>query len=263
MNTHRTVSAPPTANGQPIFFIDKRNQDFFRDHTCKLYSPAEHIKNLNVILAVVNLILFFILGWNTWRWWQFTMNGAITEAKVIDRDVDNSGDSTSYYLTYEYSARLPDQSRQSFTSRDSVSYSNYRRYEPGTYLLIRYLKHEPASATSKWHQWWIWQLVAGYGVVLFLLWLVCYRLPRSYRNRVRTILTQGKVLPGRILTSAGEDDDGNYNVKITYELTTPTTGRLCRGDFAETRNDLKRQALPVPGTLVAVMYLTEADFFLL
>lgn len=263
MSTYRTEAAALPANAQPPFLLDKRNQDFFRDRTCKLYSPAEHIKNLNVILAVVNLILFLILGWNAWRWWQFTMNGAITEAKVIDRDVDNSGDSTSYYLTYEYNARLPDQSRQSFTSRDSVSYSNYRRYEPGTYLLIRYLKHDPASATSKWHQWWIWQLIVGYGVVLFLLWLVCYRLPRSYRNRVHTILTQGKVLPGRILTSTGENDDGNYNVKITYEFTTPTTGRLLKGDVTETRNDLKRQALPASGTLVAVMYLTEADFFLL
>lgn len=263
MNTQRTVSAPPTANGQPIFFIDKRNQDFFRDHTCKLYSPAEHIKNLNVILAVVNLILFLILGWNSWNWWQFTMNGVITEAKVVEREIDHSGDSDSYYLTYAYSARLSDQSRQSFTSRDSVSYSNYRRYEPGTYLRIRYLKHDPASATSKWHQWWIWQLIVGYGIALFLLWLVCYRLPRSYRNRVHTILTQGKVLPGRVLTSDGEDDDGNYKVKIIYEFTTPTTDRLLKGDVTETRNDLKRQALPAPGTLVAVMYLAEADFFLL
>lgn len=263
MNMSRTVSAPPTANGQPIFFIDKRNQDFFRDHTCKLYSPAEYIKNAIVFFAVLNLILFLILGWNTWRWWQFTMNGVITEAKVINRDVDNSGDSTSYYLTYEYNVRMPDQVRQSFTSRDSVSYSNYRRYEPGAYLLIRYLKDDPASATSKWHSGWIWQLVAGYGIALFLLWLVCYRLPRSYRNRVHTILTQGKVLPGLILTSSGEDDDGNYKVKIIYEFTVPTTDRLRRGDFAETRNDLKRKALPAPGTLVAVMYLTEADFFLL
>jgi hypothetical protein len=264
MKTHRTASAPPSVNGQPIFFINKRNQNFFRDRTCKLYSPAEHIKNLTVFLALASLIFLLILGINSWRWWQFTMNGVITEAKVVEREIDHSGDSDSYYVTYAYSARLPDQSRQSFTNYDSVSYSDYQRYEPGTYLLIRYLKHEPANSTSKWHQGWIWQLIVGYGIALFLLWLVCFRLPRSYRNRVRTILTQGKVLLGRVLTIVGEeDDDGNYKIKLTYEFTAPTTGRLHRIVFAETCNDLKRKTLPAPDTPVAVMYLTEADFFLL
>jgi hypothetical protein len=218
MKTHRTASAPPSINGQPIFFIDKRNQNFFRDHTCKLYSPAEHIKSLIVFLVYLDVVLLLILGINSWRWWQFTMNGVITEAKVVERKIDHSDDRTDYYLTYTYSARLPDQSRQSFTTRESVSYGDYQRYEPGTYLLIRYLKHDPASAISKWHQWWIWQLIVGYGIALFLLWLVCFRLPWSYRNRVQTFLTQGKVLLGRVLTIVGkEDDDGNYKIKLTEE----------------------------------------------
>ncbi|MFZ4663864.1 MAG: hypothetical protein ACOYNY_43100 [Caldilineaceae bacterium] len=263
MNTHRTASAPPSVNGQPIFFIDKRNQNFFHDRTCKLYSPAEQIQNAIVFFTVVNLILLIILVINSWRWWQFTMNGVITEAKVIERELDNSGDSTSYYLTYEYSARLPDQSRQSFTSRDSVSSRTYYQHELGTYILIRYLKHDPANATSKWHPGWIEELITGYGVALLLLWLGCFYLPKYYRNRIHTILTQGQVLPGHVLTSTGEDDDGSYKFTVTYEFTAPTTGHVRKGDFAETRNDLKQTALPVPGTSVAVMYLTEYDFFLL
>ena len=186
----------------------------------------------------------------------------IAEAKVIERAIDHSGDSTTYYLTYEYNVRRADRSLQPLRYRENVGINAYRRYEQGQYILVRYLEHDPTSVTSKWHRWWIWQLGAGYGLLLLLFWLGFVRVPRNYRRQLQTILANGRLIAGRVLTSSGKDDDGHYQLSIKYEFFTPT-GEHQTDDSTAHRNDLKKHALPAAGTPVAVFYVSANDFFLL
>ena len=57
------------------FLMHTQNRHFLRDRTRKLYSPAESVNNLAKVIVVVSFVLFCFLGWNTWRWYQFTSNG--------------------------------------------------------------------------------------------------------------------------------------------------------------------------------------------
>lgn len=244
------------------FLMYAQNRNFLRDRTSKLYSPAERVNNLAKIIVAISFVLFCFLGWNTWRWHQFTSNGVITEAKVTERTIDRSGDSTNYYLTYEYKVHTADRPLEPLRNRERVRSGIYRRYGIGQYILVRYLEHDPASVTSKWHRWWIWQLGAGYGLTLLLCWLGLFRLPRYYRRRIQTFLAKGRIIAGRVLTSSGKDDDGHYQISIKYEFVAPT-GAYQNSDSTENRNDLKKQVLPAAGTPVAVLYVSANDFFLL
>ena len=262
MYIHDPNAAVPTTDPTAPFLLYEGNRNFLQDRTHKLYSPVEDVKTFMVVVALMNLILLLFLGGSSWRWWQFTTNGVITEAKVIAREIDDSGDSTTYFLTYTYNVRLADQARHWLTGRDRVNSHTYRQYEPGQYLTVRYLKADPTNVTSKWHRWWSWQLGAGYAAAILLLWFGCVSLPRYYRQRLQTILTQGKVVMGRLLTSTGKADDGGSKVAVCYDFTTPT-GTMITGHSAEIRNDLQQKGLPATDAPVAVMYLAEKDFFLL
>lgn len=113
-----------------------------------------------------------------------------------------------------------------------------------------------------WYSWHWWQLASGYAVALLLLWVGGYYLPRYYRKRIQTILAQGQVVIGYLLTTVGRAEDNGYKVTVTYEFTAPT-GQVIQGHSAEIRNDLTAKMLPAAKTPVAVMVLSEKDFFLL
>ena len=164
-----------TTNSQAIFLMYDQNRAFLQDGTGKVYSPVEDVKSFILLVALLDLILFFFLGWYSWQWWQ---------------------------------------------------------------------------------------LGVGYGVALILLWVGGFYLPHYYRQRIQTILTQGQVVIGYVLATVGRAEESGYKVAVTYEFMAPT-GQVIQGHSAEIRNDLKMKALPAAGTPVAVMYLTEQDFFLL
>jgi hypothetical protein len=113
-----------------------------------------------------------------------------------------------------------------------------------------------------WHSWLWWQLSIGYSVALLLSWVGACYLPHYYRKRINTILTQGQVVIGYVLTTVARAEESGYKVTFTYEFTAPT-GELLQGNRTEIRNDLKLKGLPTASTPVAVLYLNEKDFFLL
>ena len=113
-----------------------------------------------------------------------------------------------------------------------------------------------------WYSWHGWQLGVGYAVALLLLWVGGFYLPHYYHKRIQTILTQGQVVMGYVLTTVGRAEESGYKVAVTYEFTAPT-GQVIQGYSAEIRNDLKMKVLPAASTPVAVFYVSANDFFLL
>lgn len=164
-----------TTNTQALFLMYEQNRAFLQDGTSKVYSPTEDVKSFIILVALLDLVLLFLLGWHSWRWWQLSV---------------------------------------------------------------------------------------GYTVALLLLWVGGFYLPHYYHKRIQTILTQGQVVIGRVLTTVGSAEDSGYKVAVTYEFMAPT-GQLIQGHSAEIRNDLTAKTLPAARTPVAVMVLTEQDFFLL
>ena len=164
-----------TTNSQAIFLMYDQNRAFLQDGTGKVYSPVEDVKSFILLVALLDLILFFFLGWYSWQWWQ---------------------------------------------------------------------------------------LGVGYGVALILLWVGGFYLPHYYRQRIQTILTQGQVVMGYVLTTVGRAEESGYKVAVTYEFTAPT-GQVIQGYSAEIRKDLKMKVLPAASTPVAVFYVSANDFFLL
>lgn len=187
----------------------------------------------------------------------------MTEAKVIDRKVDNSGDSTSYYLIYAYRPAPYDPNQEPLIGRDQVGSGRYYDHQLGDYVLVRYLQQDPTKVTSKWHRYWVYQLVSAYAVVAFLLCLqFLYLVPRKRQLR-QEYIENGQIIPGYVVSCTGEEDsDDNYMVTLHYGFAAPH-GERCQGNISQIRNDLKKQILPTPSSPVAVIYLAPDRFFVL
>ena len=72
-----------------------------------------------------------------------------------------------------------------------------------------------------------------------------------------------RILPGQIVACTGHvDADGDYKVKIRYRFRTPR-GQIITAQTSQIRNDLRRKALPRPGTAVAVYYRNARAYRLL
>jgi hypothetical protein len=260
MLSQPTVTMP---DQQPLFLWSEDHRLFLAGYPSKLHIPRRWWERTLQRLAYWSLILFIFLLASTWRWWQFTAYGVITEAKVIDKNIDRDDDGTTYYLIYEYNARMADQTQQRFTGRDSVSAATYEMYEMGEFLNVRYVKHDPAYVTSKWHRNWIWELGAAYGAVLPILCLGFVIIPRRWRQRTKQFNDQGQALTGRVVTVLDStDSEENYCVRVCYEFTLPS-GQEHYAEVSAVRDDLKNKPLPGYGAPIMVLYLDEHNFFLL
>lgn len=89
-------------------------------------------------------------------------------------------------------------------------------------------------------------------------------------NRMKRLAAEGKLLLGQasnvhgrwVTSGSGKSRSSSYKVSVTYRVRLPD-GRVIQGSETATRSDLARRALPVPGTPVAVLYVSDEDKLLL
>ncbi len=105
--------------------------------------------------------------------------GVETDAEIVNNRVSTGSRGASYYfITYQYTAKMPDGQPQKLTSEDAVSHADYERLTLGSHITVRYLPGDPKSVrpgdgiretfssnTLRWSGWIL--AVLGIGLVIF------------------------------------------------------------------------------------------------
>lgn len=90
------------------------------------------------------------------------------------------------------------------------------------------------------------------------------------RQRMSRLAENGKILIGQatmvngrwVSSGSGKSRSRSYKVTVAYAVRLPD-GRTFTGQETATRGDLARKALPIPGTPVALLYVSDEDKLLL
>jgi hypothetical protein len=98
--------------------------------------------------ACSSLFLVLPIGMFYAEWQTYTLlrdTGATVEGVVINRRIVEDSEGNAYYVTYQYTAPLPQGNRQQFSREERVSSSLYETLKPETRVTVRYAPSDPET----------------------------------------------------------------------------------------------------------------------
>jgi hypothetical protein len=227
---------------------------FVAGRSRRIAGSHEGLLILAAVVALIGVVVLAILvgQWRTWV--RFRDEGATTTAAIVDHRT-RSGKSTSYYLTFRYSASIAGDPR-SFTVEENVGRDLYVRLPIGAATQARYLVAQPAVASIAWTP----SLPLGYPLGSFVAFAVIVLGATGVAWKwqdLRLLSRSGCLLQGRLLSCRGQrGSKGTYTVTVRYRFETPD-GRTLDREASQVRNDMKQVMLPPPGTPVLVVYVSD------
>jgi hypothetical protein len=241
------------------FFLEPGNRDFLRDDGARAHS----LKNQQILLWImvtVDCLLVAAVVWacQEWvTWYRLRHNGAAASGRVTALDEDFDGDgTTSYYVSYEL--ELDGKPVPRSHRKAEVARAYYERLKVGSEVPVRFLPESPEVSRLVEDRHWL-SMATGVAAVCLLAALVFLVLALVIRRRLR-LLRRGQVLSGKLLSCRGATDSENdFCLHATFNFVTPAD-RIIQGKQTVCRNDMKDQALPQPGTPIAVLYLNDGNF---
>jgi hypothetical protein len=189
-------------------------------------------------------------------------NGVSVEGVIINRRT-STAKTTSYYITYGYSAA----NQQFHTQEVHVSENTYASHPEGMPVSVVYLPSDPNVSMLTGED-------ADYSernkVLLFGLgWLGIAFIGLSaaiWKMREQRLWVQkSRIMQGIVCESQGHQAGEKlryFKLTIRYRFVSPSGIELF-GRQSEARDDLAYQALPKPGTPVAVLYLDDKHYKML
>ncbi len=99
--------------------------------------------------AFSSLFLVLPIGMFYSQWQTYTLlrdTGATVEGVIISQRIDEDSEGDTYYVTYKYTAPLPQGDRQQFSREESVSSGLYETLKPEKRVIIRYVPADPETA---------------------------------------------------------------------------------------------------------------------
>jgi hypothetical protein len=236
-----------------VFLLNRGNRAFVAGHSRRL-APAGYGCILAFFIPFLLMgLAFFAVGVNGLvQWQQLNSEVVTTRGKFIDRSIStNSKGNTTYYVTFQYGL-----DNQTYVVEQRVDRAIYDRAEVGGVVDIVYVPDNPSLAR-----------VAGTlsnpddAIMLVfavfsngILWLIALAIVKAYRKD-RLLEREGQLIGGEVISAKGRyGSKGHYNLTVEYRFRAPDTGEAILDKAKETRNDLRGETLPAPGTPVAVLY---------
>jgi hypothetical protein len=97
-----------------------------------------------VAFSLIFMILpagMFYSEWQTYHLLKDT--GKLTEGVITGQRIDEDSEGDTYYVTYKYTAPLPQGDRQSISIEESVGFSLYNSLPVETRVMVRYSPADP------------------------------------------------------------------------------------------------------------------------
>lgn len=229
-----------------------------------------------IVLLVVSLLCTFgfitsllVTTWSEWS--QLSSSGLQIQGTVIEKTIDDNGDSTTYSVIYRFTHIPPDGDPRDFSDSDTVDSQFYDEAEIGGPVTIWYATSDPTvsqiGAPNIWFVLFL-TIVLGGGGLLVNGALIggIINLRRTLQKGHRLAAPGALLVRGTITSIKGEVDDDSFKVTVEYAFQSPTTALTLSGSKLMTRDDLMREDghhLPPVGTSVVVAYADDRMFEML
>ena len=209
---------------------------------------------------ICSVFLFFGVGFfvtQAVEYQRLTTEGQIARAAITQLDVDDSGDSTSYSLTYQFTARVNGDSMP-FTHRESISQSAYAALRVGQTIEVRYAGSDPNVSRLKSEVQPPNPLVGlatvGVGGLFTLIGVVILLAGIKAQGQLMKLRSSGQVTSA-ILFDRWKDTDseGSASYYVAYVFQVPSS----RGHLQFTRAEQNRMLYDrcKVGDILTVRYL--------
>ena len=178
--------------------------------------------SLAFLLLLSAVGLPFGLAWGLREYNELTLlreSGVPTEATVLRKRVDRSGDDDDYYISYAYQAPSPDgDGRLQFSREESVNRSTYRSAEKGGSIQIFYAADDPSVSRIENVGLWDWFFVLLVPIIgLGVVWITGKALGQYLQ--ARKLDQFGEITEGAIVDSwIDRDSDGDKTYYVAYEF---------------------------------------------
>ncbi len=185
-------------------------------------------------------------GMNLSQWETLSQSGITATAEITGK---HSSDSGEYTITY----RFKDE-HNTYAHEQRVVSDLYDRAIIGTHVKIVYVAEHPniaELASTNNPPWFPIGFAIGWNVLVWGIFI-------SLVGRIwmaSLLERQGHIVTGEVAMCSGTfDSDGDYSLILDYTFRSPYSGQIIKGTARQMRNDLKSNALPMPGALLAVLY---------
>jgi hypothetical protein len=249
-------SAALQATGD-YFYLEPEAANFVHGHATSL--PTGQLGCISVILIpiiLMGLVALYLSARDWSRTYALRSGSAVTAGTVVDREIDDSGDDTDYYVTYRFAV-----DDHAYEVTELVSASTYNTTAMGEALTVRYVVRDPDIATIGTPTYFRVLMTTCFGLVWTAVSVGLGAF--FFRNQIkrRRLAREGKLIDGTIVSSSSSTDgDGDFTLKTQVRFRSPRTGEWIFQNYRHGRNDLKRKPLPGPGTLVHVLYIDDRTF---
>jgi hypothetical protein len=215
---------------------------------------------IGVLLSGIMAVLA-ILDWMDWAALRNT--GAVTEATIIGRRIDTSGEGTAYYISYTYQHIPTDGDPRDYQSEERVNSVTYDSAEQGRRVAALYTPDDPERVTIdvRLEPPWIQTVGTLFSVGIFIVVPALVIAHDQRHTQVAQRLRESSsMLPGEVVTCTGNAADDDYYVRLTYRFQSPASGKTLQQAQRLQRDDMGDESLPAPGTPVVVLYRDDKTF---
>jgi hypothetical protein len=217
-----------------------------------------------LILGVLFTGLMLAVAASEWTTWAALRDSGVqTEATITGRHIDDSGDNTSYYVSYTYQHIPADGDPRTYHHEERVNSATYDSAEQGRRVAALYTPDDPERVTIdvRLEQPWFGVVGAGFFLVLFIAVPGAgIFMERRHAQIAQRLRESSSMLPGEVVKCTGNAADDDYYVRLTYRFQSPTSGKTIQHAQRLQRNDMGDDSLPAPGTPVVVLYRDDKTF---
>jgi hypothetical protein len=217
-----------------------------------------------LILGVLFTGLMLAVAVSEWTTWAALRDaGVSTEATITGRSIDDSGESTAYYVSYTYAHTPADGDPRTYQSEERVNSDTYDSAEQGRRVAALYIPDDPERVTIDVRLEPPWFSVVGAGFFLILFIIVPgggIFIERRHTQVAQRLRESSSMLPGEVVKCTGSAADDDYHVRLTYRFQSPASGKTLQQAQRLQRDDMGDESLPAPGTPVIVLYRDDTTF---
>jgi hypothetical protein len=218
---------------------------------------------IGVLLSGIMAVLA-VLDWMDWG--ALRDAGVSTEATITGRRIDDSGDNTSYYVSYTYQHIPADGDPRTYQSEERVNSVTYDSAEQGRRVAALYIPDDPERVTIdvRLEPPWIQTVGMLFSVGLFIVVpLLIISHDRRRAQVAQRLRESSSMVRGEVVKCTGNAADDDYYVRLTYRFQSPASGKTIQQAQRLQRDDMDDESLPAPGTPVIVLYRDDKTYWVL